>query len=128
MQSGPDTTTEANHEGARLMSDEWIRENMPISARQWEESDERNVDKDADLDGFWLLWFLTPERRERTIRVFWVGSIDGSTFSADIGAEIDAEESFRAIGVSHSSAGIRGYSVRYCSNHFRKCESGQFRS
>lgn len=72
MLSGPNMRYDKDVEGARLVSTEWADENMPITRRQWEEEDEAAVDKDEELDGFWLLWFLTPERRDRTIRVFWV--------------------------------------------------------
>ncbi|QIX00241.1 hypothetical protein AMS68_005758 [Peltaster fructicola] len=71
MESGPTTKFETDHEGARLMDATWYEQNMPISRRGWEESDEANVDKSEDEGGFWLLWFLSPKRRDRAMHVFW---------------------------------------------------------
>ena len=51
------------------MSPEWMEDNVPITARNWEEEDEALADKQEELKGFWL---LSPEKRERTVRLFWV--------------------------------------------------------
>jgi hypothetical protein len=51
------------------MSPEWMEDNVPITVRGWEEEDEALADKQEELKGFWL---LSPEKRERTVRLFWV--------------------------------------------------------
>jgi len=51
------------------MSPEWMEDNVPITVRSWEEEDEALADKQEELKGFWL---LSPEKRERTVRLFWV--------------------------------------------------------
>jgi len=50
------------------MSPEWMEDNVPITVRSWEEEDEALADKQEELKGFWL---LSPEKRERTVRLFW---------------------------------------------------------
>jgi hypothetical protein len=67
MQSGPHPPW--HEQGARLMSPEWMEDNVPITVRNWEEEDEALADKQEELKGFWL---LSPEKRERTVRLFWV--------------------------------------------------------
>jgi hypothetical protein len=67
MQSGPQAPW--HEQGARLMTPEWMEDNVPITARNWEEEDEALADKQEELKGFWL---LSPEKRERTVRLFWV--------------------------------------------------------
>ena len=67
MQSGPHPPL--HDQGARLMSPEWMEDNVPITVRKWEEEDEALADKQEELKGFWL---LSPEKRERTVRLFWV--------------------------------------------------------
>lgn len=67
MQSGPHPPW--HEQGARLMSPEWMEDNVPITVRGWEEEDEALADKQEELKGFWL---LSPEKRERTVRLFWV--------------------------------------------------------
>jgi hypothetical protein len=67
MQSGPQAPW--HEQGARLMSPEWMEDNVPITVRNWEEEDEALADKQEELKGFWL---LSPEKRERTVRLFWV--------------------------------------------------------
>ena len=67
MQSGPHPP--GHEQGARLMSPEWMEDNVPITVRSWEEEDEALADKQEELKGFWL---LSPEKRERTVRLFWV--------------------------------------------------------
>ena len=51
------------------MSNEWMEDNVPITVRGWEEEDEALADRPEELKGFWL---LSPEKRERTVRLFWV--------------------------------------------------------
>lgn len=46
-----------------------MEDNVPITVRKWEEEDEALADKQEELKGFWL---LSPEKRERTVRLFWV--------------------------------------------------------
>ena len=75
MQSGPNHPGHDDETG-HLMSAEWMEENMPITTRGWEEEDEARADLPEKLTGFWL---LSPERQERTIRLFWV-----SSFSQDL--------------------------------------------
>ena len=72
MQSGPHPPW--HEQGARLMSPEWMEENVPITVRGWEEEDEALADKQEELKGFWL---LSPEKRERTVRLFWVSHTGG---------------------------------------------------
>lgn len=67
MQSGPHPPW--HEQGARLMSPQWMEDNVPITVRGWEEEDEALADKQEELKGFWL---LSPEKRERTVRLFWV--------------------------------------------------------
>lgn len=69
MQSGPHPPW--HEQGARLMTPEWMEDNVPITVRGWEEEDEALADKHEELKGFWL---LSPEKRERTVRLFWVSS------------------------------------------------------
>lgn len=54
------------------MSPEWMEDNVPITVRGWEEEDEALADKQEELKGFWL---LSPEKRERTVRLFWVSHL-----------------------------------------------------
>lgn len=68
MSSGPNPP-DFNEEGARLMSPEWMEENVPITVRGWEEEDEILADQSEKPTGWWL---LSPERQERTVRLFWV--------------------------------------------------------
>lgn len=67
MSSGPNPP-DFNEEGARLMSPEWMEENVPITVRGWEEEDEILADQSEKPTGWWL---LSPERQERTVRLFW---------------------------------------------------------
>lgn len=67
MQSGPHPPY--HEQGARMMSPEWMADNVPITVRGWEEEDEALADRPEELKGFWL---LSPEKRERTVRLFWV--------------------------------------------------------
>lgn len=67
MQSGPHPPW--HEQGAQLMSNEWMEDNVPITVRGWEEEDEALADRPEELKGFWL---LSPEKRERTVRLFWV--------------------------------------------------------
>jgi hypothetical protein len=70
MQSGPHPPW--HEQGARLMTPEWMEDNVPITVRNWEEEDEALADKQEELKGFWL---LSPEKRERTVRLFWVSPV-----------------------------------------------------
>jgi hypothetical protein len=67
MQSGPHPPIHG--QGARLMSPEWMEDNVPITVRGWEEEDEALADKQEELKGFWL---LSAAKRDRTVRLFWV--------------------------------------------------------
>jgi len=70
MSSGPNPPY--LDEGARLMSPEWMVENVPITVRGWEEEDEALADKSDRPQGWWL---FSSERQERTVRLFWVSDV-----------------------------------------------------
>jgi hypothetical protein len=63
------------------MSPEWMEDNVPITVRGWEEEDEALADKQEELKGFWL---LSPEKRERTVRLFWVSPFLYNYFGTSI--------------------------------------------
>ncbi|KAI5368371.1 Putative regulator of phospholipase D Srf1 [Septoria linicola] len=73
MQSGPNPR---EHRNQRLIrSDSWMRENVPIFDRGWEEEDEINPDSKRPGGFQGLLfrgkWLISPERQERSVRLFW---------------------------------------------------------
>ena len=70
MQSGPNPVEARNAEGSRLVTQEWMDEHMPDLSRPWVPSDEADADGEERPKGLWL---LSPERQERTVRLFWVG-------------------------------------------------------
>jgi hypothetical protein len=76
MQSGPHPPIHG--QGARLMSPEWMEDNVPITVRGWEEEDEALADKQEELKGFWL---LSAAKRDRTVRLFWVSPFSAQFFS-----------------------------------------------
>lgn len=60
-----------------IRSPEWMEQNVPISSRVWEPEDEINPEgtrRIGGLKGIMLggKWFISPERQERTVKLFWV--------------------------------------------------------
>lgn len=76
MQSGPNPR-EYRGQG-RVMDAEWMEENMPVFARKYEEEDDVNPEAAGKGPGGFKgimyrgKWLLSPERQERTVRLFWV--------------------------------------------------------
>jgi hypothetical protein len=74
--------TVAGGGGAHVVDDEWMRRNMPVALRGWEPKDEEDPTlpeggRAAGLEGFKGVmyrgkWLISPERQERTMRLFWV--------------------------------------------------------
>jgi hypothetical protein len=71
--------------GAQVVDDEWMRRNMPVALRGWEPRDEEDPTQPeggrAALEGFKGVmyrgkWLISPERQERTMRLFWVSLIN----------------------------------------------------
>lgn len=74
MQSGPNPR-EYRGEGI-IRTQSWMRENIPISAQEWDEEDEKPVDLASKPRGFKGLmyrgkWLVSPDRQERSVRLFW---------------------------------------------------------
>lgn len=71
MQSGPNPS---EHQGI-IRSDSWMRENVPIFDRGWQEEDEMMPDSNRPRGLPGLLfrgkWLISPERQERSVRLFW---------------------------------------------------------
>lgn len=127
MQSSPTTRYEADNEGARLVSDAWVEENMPISRRGWDESDEANVDKNEDDDGFWLLWFLSTDKRERVMRVFWVCyATDCTSIRLTMDIALTAQERIHSSNLSHCSARVHSSGTRYRGHYIPVHSSSQY--
>lgn len=74
MHSGPNPQ---EHQGeARVMSEQWMEQNMAIYGRGWEEEDDLHPERMNKPRGFSGLmyrgkWLISPERQERTVRLFW---------------------------------------------------------
>lgn len=72
MQSGPNPQ---RREG-RVVSAAWMHENMPELMPDWHPDDELEQGELAGLSAKGLMykgkWLISPERQERTVRVFWV--------------------------------------------------------
>jgi hypothetical protein len=121
MQSGPHPPW--NGQGARLMSPEWMEDNVPITVQGWEEEDEALADKQEDLKGFWL---LSPAKRERTVRLFWVSSIPLSfaISRTSIFYTLDTSASLQAYSASLAAVLNAGFAAeRPCSRvqRWRAC-------
>lgn len=77
--------------------------NMPVYAQKWEEEDDIRVDHaDHGPTGFTGLmyrgkWLISPERQEKTVRIFWVS------------------EYFPGISMEEFLAEADGYHRDYCS-------------
>jgi len=100
MQSGPHPPW--HEQGARLMSPEWMEDNVPITVRRWEEEDEALADKQEELKGFWL---LSPEKRERTVRLFWVShAYFLHYFLTSVCLSCYASRRARLVSVAHQTA------------------------
>ncbi|KAK4553736.1 hypothetical protein LTR86_009234 [Recurvomyces mirabilis] len=78
MESGPNAVEQQRR--ARVVSQAWMDENMPYLNPGWKEEDEWVVDglhgAGAGGKGFSGLmyggkWLISPERQEKTIRLFW---------------------------------------------------------
>lgn len=129
MGSGPNMRYEADTENARLMSSGWVEENMPVTQRQWEKHDEMAVDKSEDADGYWFLWFLSPERRDRTTRVFWV-SFNFSLPMLSIANQTPApspKKSFYSSNISSHRSVLFGSSAGYSSDNLPGCTRSKYR-
>ncbi|OQN97861.1 hypothetical protein B0A48_16171 [Cryoendolithus antarcticus] len=66
MDSGPNPGV--REEEGRSMGAQWMADNVPITTRAWEAEDEARADMPETLTGWWL---FSPERQERTVRLFW---------------------------------------------------------
>lgn len=73
MQSGPNPREQRDQRIVR--SDSWMRENVPIFNRAWQEEDEMMPEskRHRGLPGllFRGKWLISPERQERSVRLFW---------------------------------------------------------
>ncbi|CAK4033951.1 hypothetical protein BST61_czeina64g000270 [Lecanosticta acicola] len=75
MQSGPNP--QETREDGIVRPQSWMEANMPVCAQKWEEEDDLRVDAQGDgLKGFTGLmyrgkWLISPERQEKTVRIFW---------------------------------------------------------
>jgi hypothetical protein len=68
--------------GAYVVDAEWMRHHMPVALRGWDPRDEEDptlppAGRRAGLKGFQGVmyrgkWLISPERQERTVRLFWV--------------------------------------------------------
>lgn len=73
MQSGPNPQSQ---EG-RIVSPEWMEENMPDLNPDWHPDDEHDANapvftaKGLMYKGMWL---ISPERQEKSVRLFWVST------------------------------------------------------
>ena len=82
MQSGPNQH-EYHHGEARIASQQWMEENIPIVGRKWEPADELDPEMHGKgLSGFKGVmyrgkWLISPERQERTVKIFWVSGCGG---------------------------------------------------
>lgn len=84
MSSGPNP-----HEyegGARVVSQSWMEENMPFLSKGWDPSDDAAAEGGLSTGRSGLmyrgLWVISPERQERTVRLFWVSSCSLPSISA----------------------------------------------
>ncbi|KAK5131014.1 hypothetical protein LTR08_001364 [Meristemomyces frigidus] len=77
MYAGPNSLEQA--QGARVVDAAWMEQNMPVGQLAWRAEDEvRAEGPAAGLDvwsGQGLMykgrWLVSPERQERTVRLFW---------------------------------------------------------
>lgn len=75
MQSGPNPG-EYRGEG-RVMSPQWMADNVPVFNRQFEEEDNKDPEAATRIPGGFKgimyrgKWLISPERQEKTVRLFW---------------------------------------------------------
>ncbi len=73
MQSGPGYV-EGRNDGGRVVDARWMEENMPYMDPNW--SPEEAEHEPGLLTARGLMyrgkWLISPERQERTVRLFWV--------------------------------------------------------
>lgn len=78
MASGPNPQTAAGSDGARVVGPEWMAENMPDMLPGWtpdvDGEEEGATGKGEKARGLMYKgkWLISPERQERTVRLFWV--------------------------------------------------------
>ena len=74
MQSGPNV----QHKEGRVVDAAWMEENMPDLNPDWCPEDEEEAGRNV-LSAKGLMykgkWLISPERQERTVRLFWVSHI-----------------------------------------------------
>ena len=74
MHSGPNPQCK---EG-RVVDAAWMEENMPYLNPDWHPEDEEEAER-SGLTAKGLMykgkWLISPERQERTVRLFWVSSV-----------------------------------------------------
>lgn len=66
MSAGPNPVE--RNDAARVVDQAWLDEHMPNLSRPWSPHDYEEADQAGKSEGWWL---LSPERQERTVRLFW---------------------------------------------------------
>lgn len=88
--SGPNPREQ--HDGARVVSQAWMEEHMPALSQGWREEDEQRAEGEFQGWGGGLMykgkWLISPERQERTVRLFWVSR--SLSISRDCALEVAA--------------------------------------
>lgn len=78
MYSGPNP--QEQQERARVVDQAWMEEHMPYLSQGWTAEDEMLADASREPKGFSGLmyrgkWLISPERQEKSVRLFWVSQI-----------------------------------------------------
>jgi len=118
--SGPNPQEQQRN--ARVVSKQWMDENMPALAQGWREEDDMAVDGSGLPSpgyGFKGLmykgkWLVSPARQEKTVRIFWVRHVStsshGHAFSIPLAdlepLEIATEESIHTLGLPLDCPGL----------------------
>lgn len=136
MQSSP-----AMHEqrDVRIIrSPQWMEENVPISSREWDPEDEISPEATKRLGGwegimFGGKWFISPERQERTVKLFWVRNFlnfqaMACIWNAYLCAAAPSQKRICPSGISIDGAGFFVCRSRCGINHSPVCSSSQRRS
>lgn len=74
MASSPNPNTTTMRQQGRIVDAAWMAENMPDMLPDWQPDDGNEAEKaDRGTKGFMYRgkWLISPERQERTVRLFW---------------------------------------------------------
>ena len=74
MHASPDPLEHSQGLRARVVDEAWMENNMPIGQLPWRPEDEVRAEgpaADAWLGEGLRGWLVSPERQERTVRLFW---------------------------------------------------------